>query len=43
MLSHLFWMVVGLKQIDDGRIEFSMVYYIKRRQQELMWHLSGLQ
>ena len=43
MLSHLFWMVVGLKQIDDGRIEFSMVYYIKRRQQELMRHLSGLQ
>ena len=30
-LSHLFWMIVGLKQIDDKRIGFSMVYYIRRR------------
>lgn len=33
VLSHLFWMIIGVKQIDDVRIGFSMVYYIRRRKQ----------
>lgn len=42
VLSHLFWMIIGLKQIDDARIGFSMVYYIRRRQQEFLRHWGKL-
>jgi hypothetical protein len=42
VLSHLFWMIIGLKQINDGRIGFSMVYYIRRRQQEFLRHWGKL-
>ena len=31
VMSHIFWLVIGLKQIDDKRIGFSMTYYIRRR------------
>lgn len=41
-LSHLFWMIIGLKQINDPRIEFSMVYYVKRRKEEFMRHFKEL-
>ena len=36
MLSHLFWLFVGLKQIDDPNIDLNMVYYVKRRYEEFM-------
>lgn len=42
VLSHFFWMIIGLKQINDVRIEFSMVYYIKRRKQEFFKHFEEL-
>jgi hypothetical protein len=31
LLSHLYWLFVGLKQIDDPNIDLDMVYYVKRR------------
>jgi hypothetical protein len=38
MLSHLFWMIIGLKQINDVRIEFDTVEYVRRRQLEFSRH-----
>ena len=32
VLSHLMWMIVGLKQINDKRIGFNMVDYISQRE-----------
>ena len=34
LLSHLYWMFIGLKQIDDPNIDLDMVYYVKRRYEE---------
>lgn len=42
VLSHLFWMIIGLKQINDIRISFSMVGYIKKRREQLQKHMSIL-
>ena len=42
VLSHLFWISVGLKQIDDKRIGFSMTYYIRRRCEEFHKHFRIL-
>ncbi len=36
MLSHLFWLFVGLKQIDDPNIDLNMTYYVRRRYEEFM-------
>lgn len=30
-MSHLFWMIIGLKQINDSRIDIKMVEYITKR------------
>lgn len=42
VLSHLFWMIIGLKQINDTRISFSMVGYIKKREEQLQKHMNIL-
>jgi hypothetical protein len=31
VMSHFFWMIIGLKQVNDPRISFDMTYYIQRR------------
>jgi hypothetical protein len=36
LLSHLFWLFVGLKQIDDPNIDLNMTYYVRRRFEEFM-------
>lgn len=36
LLSHVFWLFVGLKQIDDPNIDLNMTYYVRRRYQEFM-------
>lgn len=36
LLSHLFWLFVGLKQIDDPNIDLNMTYYVRRRYEEFM-------
>ena len=38
VMSHLLWLIIGLKQIDDRRILFDMRYYIKRRCEEFHKH-----
>ena len=42
VMSHIFWLAVGLKQIDDKKIGFSMVYYIRRRYEEFSKHFRIL-
>lgn len=36
LLSHVFWLFVGLKQIDDPNIDLNMTYYVRRRYEEFM-------
>jgi hypothetical protein len=35
-------MIIGLKQINDPRISFSMVGYIKKREEQLQKHMNIL-
>lgn len=41
-MSHLIWQIIGLRQIDDKRIELDMVYYVQRRTEEFSKHFGIL-
>lgn len=34
LLSHLFWLFIGVKQVRDPKLKIDMQYYIKRRYEE---------
>ena len=36
MLSHFFWLMVGLQQIDDESMGMDMTSYISRRMEEVL-------
>lgn len=36
LLSHLFWLFIGVKQVRDPKITIDMQYYIRRRFEEFM-------
>jgi len=31
LLSHMFWLFIGVKQVKDPKITIDMQYYIRRR------------
>ena len=44
MLSHLYWLFVGLRQIEDEMVgDMNMVYYVKRRYEEFMRIIEGFE
>jgi thiamine kinase-like enzyme len=42
VLSHLFWITIGLRQINDKRINYNMVAAIQKRCEQVVKHFSTL-
>jgi len=43
VLSHLLWLIIGFRQIDDKRVSIDIVYYVKRRSEEFVKQFNVLQ